>query len=60
MQRGDVDSGHSRSPRKSGNVRYEIEFRAALNYNVTIVIWSEYENIYEIDQFGGIIYSINS
>ena len=57
---GDVDSGHARSPRKTGNVRYEIEFRAALNYNVTIVVWSEYENVYEIDQFGGIIYSINS
>ena len=56
----DVDSGHTRSPRKTGNVRYEIEFRAALNYNVTVVIWSEYENIFEIDQFGGIIYNINS
>ena len=57
---GDEDSGHTRSPRKTGNVRYEIEFRAALNYNVTVVIWSEYENIFEIDQFGGIIYNINS
>ena len=47
------------SPRKTGNVRYEIEFRAALNENITVVIWSEYENIFEIDQFGGIIYNIN-
>ena len=56
---GDVDSGQTRSPRKTGNVRYEIEFRAALNTNITVVIWSEYENIFEIDQFGGIIYNIN-
>ena len=56
---GDVDSGLTRSPRKTGNVRYEIEFAAALNVNITVVIWSEYENIFEIDQFGGIIYNIN-
>lgn len=23
---------------------------------ITVVIWSEYENVYEIDQFGGILY----
>ena len=56
---GDVDSGQSRSPRKTGNVRYEIEFQAALNVSITVVIWSDYENIFEIDQFGGIIYNIN-
>ena len=26
---------------------------------ITVVIWSEYENVYEIDQFGGILYFVN-
>ena len=42
------------------NVSYEIDFRANVGHNVTVVIWSEYENYYEIDKFGGILYSINS
>ena len=56
---GDADSLEGRNPRQTGNVRYDIDFRAAPGHNVTIVIWSEYENVYEIDQFGGILYSIH-
>ena len=57
---GDADDPEYRNPRLTGNVRYEIDFRAAVGHNITVVIWSEYKNIYEIDQWGGIIYSINS
>ena len=57
---GDADSHEFRNPRKTGNISYEITFRAAPAHNITIVIFSEYENIFEIDQWGGIIYSINS
>ena len=57
---GDADDPEYRNPRLTGNVRYEIDFRAAVGHNITVVIWSEYENIYEIDQWGGILYSINS
>ena len=57
---GDADDPNYRNPKLTGNVSYEIDFRANVGHNVTIVIWSEYENVYEIDQFGGILYSINS
>ena len=57
---GDADDPTYRNTRLTGNVRYEIDFPAAVCHNITEVIWSEYENIYEIDQWGGILYSINS
>ena len=55
----DADDHEFRNPSKIGNVSYEIDFRAAVGHNITVVIWSEYENIYEIDQWGGILYSIS-
>ena len=55
-----ADDPEYRNPRLTGNVRYEIYFRAAVGHSITVVIWSEYENIYEIDQWGGILYSVNS
>ena len=56
---GDADNPHTRNPRQTGNVRYVIEFREAIDHNITVVIWSEYENLYEIDVYGGILYSIH-
>ena len=57
---GDADDPTYRNPKGTGNVSYEIDFRANVQHNVPVVIWSEYENVYEIDQWGGILYSINS
>ena len=57
---GDADDPNYRNPKLTGNVSYEIDFRANVDHNVTVVIWSEYEHVYEIDQWGGILYSINS
>ena len=57
---GDADDPEYRNPRLTGSVRYEIDFRVAVGHNITVVIWSEYENIYQIDQWGGILYSVNS
>ena len=57
---GDADDPSYRNPKLTGNVSYEIDFRANVGENVTVVIWSEYENYYEIDRFGGILYSLNS
>ena len=57
---GNADDPEYRNPRLTGNVQYEIDFRAVVAHNITMVIWSEYENIYEIDQWGGILYSVNS
>ena len=57
---GDAADPEHRNPRITSNVRYEIDFRAAVGHNITVVIWSEYENIYKIDQWGGILYSLHS
>ena len=57
---GDADDPSYRNPKMTGNVSYEIDFRANVDHNITIVIWGEYENQYEIDKFGGILYSFNS
>lgn len=57
---GDADDPKHRNPRQSGNVRYEIDFGANPGTNVTIVIFSEYENVYEINNLGGIQYNIQS
>ena len=40
-------------------VRLLIGFRAAVNHNITVLVWSEYENVYEINHLGGIKYNIN-
>ena len=57
---GDSDDPKYRNPKLIGNVSYEIDFRANMGHKITVVVWREYENIYEIDQWGGILYSINS
>ena len=56
---GDADDPYYRNPRQTSNVQYEIVFWAAVDHNITVVIWSEYENQNEIDEFGGILYSLN-
>ena len=56
---GKADDPQYRKPRQSGNVRLVIDFRAAVNHNITVLVWSEYENVYEINHLGGIKYNIN-
>ena len=48
-----------RNPRQSGNVRLVIDFAAAVNHNITVLVWNEYENVYEIYHLRGIKYNIN-
>ena len=57
---GKDDDSQYRNPRQSGNVRLVIDFRAAVNHNITVLVWSEYENVNEINHLGGIKYNINS
>ena len=53
------DDPQYRNPRQSGNTRLVIDFAAAVGHNVTVLVWSEYENMYEINHLGGIKYNIN-
>ena len=56
---GKADDPQYRNPRQSGNVRLVIDFAAAVNHNITVLVWTEYENVYEINHLGGIKYNIN-
>ena len=56
---GKADDPQYRNPRQSGNVRLVIDFAAAVNHKITVLVWSEYENVYEINHLGGIKYNIN-
>ena len=55
---GDVDAPGNRNPRQAGNVRLEIDFCAIPNKNLTVVIWGEFENVFQIDNKGGILYNV--
>ena len=54
---GDVDAPGHQNPRQAGNVRLEIGFRANPNKNLTVV-WGEFENVFQIDVKGGILYNV--
>ena len=56
---GKADDPQYRNPRQSGNVRLVSDFAAAVNHNITVLLWSEYENVYEINHLGGLKYNIN-
>ncbi|CAH3168454.1 unnamed protein product [Porites lobata] len=56
---GKADDSQYRNPRQSGNVRLVNDFSAAVNHNITVLVWSEYENVYEINHLGGIKYNIH-
>ena len=44
------------NPKQTGNVRLEIKFRAALNANITILVWGEFESVIYIDHLGAVTY----
>ena len=52
---GDADS-FKLNPKQTRNVRLEIKFRAALNANITILVWGEFESIIYIDHLGAVTY----
>ena len=56
---GKADDSQYRNPRQSGNMRLVIDFSATVNHNITVLVWSEYENVYEINHMGRIKYNIN-
>ena len=52
---GDAD-GPKLNPKQTGNLRLEIKFRAALNANITILVWGEFESTIYIDHLGAVTY----
>ena len=54
---GDADSDKL-NPRKSGDLQIKIKFNAAPGKVITVMIYGEFENLLEIDKFGGVLYNI--
>ena len=52
---GDAD-GPKFNPKQTGNVRPEIQFQAALNANITILVSGEFESVIYIDLLGSVMY----
>lgn len=52
---GNAD-GPKLNPKQTGNVRLEIKFRAAVNYNMTILVWGEFESMIYVDYLNAVQY----
>ena len=55
---GLADDPNYRNPKQAGNVRVEIDFEAALNINITVLAWGEFENLFEVDGIGAVLYNL--
>ena len=55
---GYADDPQHRNPQQTGNVKYELHFDAATTHNITVIIFSEYENTLEVDSMGGLQYQL--
>ena len=55
---GYADDPSHRNPQQSGNVRYKINFASATSNNITVLVWSEYETLLEVNYEGAIRYNI--
>ena len=52
---GDADSPN-RNQMLAGDVKLKIEFSTAVNQNLTVVVFGEFEHVLEVDNYGGIVY----
>ena len=55
---GDPNDPAVRNPRQSGNVRYTIDFAAATNYNITVLVYSSHEHDLRINYQNGVQYDV--
>ena len=55
---GYADDPAHRNPQQSGNVRYKINFASSTSNNITVLVWSEYETLLEINHEGALRYNL--
>ena len=46
------------NPKQSGDLQLILEFGAAPNINITVLVYAEFENLLEIDSNGAVLYNI--
>ena len=56
---GLADDPNYRNPKQAGNVRVDINFQAALNTNLTVLVWGEFENLFEVDGNSAVLYNLH-
>ena len=56
---GLADDASHRNPKQAGNVRIEIDFSANPNVNLTVLVWGEFENLFEVDGNGVVLYNLH-
>ena len=44
--------------KQSGDLQLSLEFGAAPNTNITVLVYGEFENLLEIDRNGAVLYNI--
>ena len=53
---GDADSPNHRNPKQRGKVRLEIKFHAAPDKNITVLVWGEFEDTFQVGANSAILY----
>ena len=53
---GDADSRFHRNPKQKGKVHLEIKFNAGPYKNITLLVWGELEDTFQVDGNGAILY----
>ncbi|XP_068674331.1 uncharacterized protein F54H12.2-like [Montipora foliosa] len=53
---GDADSPHHRNPKQKGQCRLEIQYNASPNKNITVLVWGEFEDTFQVGTSGTISY----
>jgi len=46
------------NPKQTGDLQLSLEFGAAPNTNITVLVYGEFENLLEIDSNGAVLYGI--
>ena len=59
LPRDNPNESRYRNPAQMGNIRLQIEFGAATQHNITVLIWSKHENVFEINHLWGVKYNFD-
>ena len=59
VPKGNADTSSYWNPKQGGNMRLELDFGSAPNKNITITVPRELENVYQINDQGGVLYNVH-
>ena len=59
VPKGNADTSSYRNPKQGGNLRLELEFGSSPDKNITVLVLGEFENVYQINDQGGVLYNVH-